>query len=79
MFKKEKILSLYIFVKNNNIWKSHGRPINTEILEQELKLKIEDYSNSNNIRDIVRSYYGLLSDYIAKNNINIFIQTRKFI
>jgi hypothetical protein len=64
---------------NNRIWKSHGRPINIETLEKELKLKIEDYSNEKQIRAIIRSYYGLLSDYVLKNKFNIFVQTRKFI
>jgi hypothetical protein len=64
---------------NNKIWKSHGRPINIETLEKELKLKIEDYSNEKQIREAIRSYYGLLSDYVQKNKFSIFVQTRKFI
>lgn len=64
---------------NNKIWKSHGRPINIETLESELKLKIEDYSDKSDIREIVRSYYGLLSDYVLKNKFSIFVQTRKFV
>jgi hypothetical protein len=66
-------------LSNNKTWKSHGRPINIEILEKTLNLKIEDYSNDNIIRSLIRPYYGLLSDYIQKNKIPIFIQTRKFI
>lgn len=64
---------------NNRIWKSHGRPINIETLEKELKLKIEDYSNTKQIREKIRSYYSLLSDYVQKNKFSIFVQTRKFI
>ena len=64
---------------DNNLWKSHGRPINIEILEKELKLKIEDYSDNEIRRELIRSYYKLLSDYIIKNNFKIFVQTRNFI
>ncbi len=64
---------------DNKIWKSHGRPINIETLEKELKLKIEDYTNEQQIRELIRSYYSLLSDYVQKNKFNIFVQTRKFI
>ncbi|NOX47439.1 MAG: serine dehydrogenasease [Chlorobi bacterium] len=64
---------------DNKIWKSHGRPINIDILEKELKLKIEDYSDIDKKREIIRSYYRLLSDFVQKNNINIFVQTRNFV
>lgn len=66
-------------LSNNNLWKSHGRPINIECLEDELKLKIEDYSKSEERRNLIRSYYELLSDYVLRNGFNIFVQTRKFI
>lgn len=63
---------------DNKIWKSHGRPINIEALA-ELKLKIEDYSNEQQLRELIRSYYGLLIDNIQKNQLQYFIHTRKLI
>jgi len=66
-------------LSDNNRWKSHGRPINIEILEKELKLRIIDYSIDENLRDCIRSYYMLSDDYVRKNNIGIFIHTRKYI
>lgn len=77
--KEERAKDIADKLGDNKIWKSHGRPINIEILEKELKLKIEDYSNVKQTRDLIRSYYGLLSDYIQKNKFAIFVQTRKFI
>jgi Serine dehydrogenase proteinase len=65
-------------LSDNNRWKSHGRPINIETLDKELKLKIEDFSNSS-YRPLIRAYYELLSDYVSKNKIPIFVQTRKFV
>jgi hypothetical protein len=64
---------------DNNLWKSHGRPINIEILEQELRLQIVDYSKEEHLRSIIRSYYTLSSDYIRKNEIGLFIHTRNYI
>lgn len=66
-------------LSDNKIWKSHGRPINIECLENELRLKIEDYSNDAALRNLIRSYYELLSDYVSKNRFPIFVHTRKFI
>ncbi len=55
-------------LSDNKIWKSHGRPINIEVLEKDLKLKIEDYGKNILRKELIRSYYNLLSDYIIKNN-----------
>ncbi|MEX0980562.1 MAG: serine dehydrogenasease [Bacteroidales bacterium] len=66
-------------LSDNKIWKSHGRPINIDCLENELRLKIEDYSDNEDLRNLIRSYYELLSDYVTKNRFPIFVHTRKFI
>ena len=61
---------------DNNLWKSHGRPICIEELEN-LKLKIEDYSDKEELRKVIRKYYNLSKDMMNKYGLNIFIQTRK--
>jgi hypothetical protein len=66
-------------LSDNKLWKSHGRPINIECLENELKLQIEDYSKDETLRNLIRDYYELLSDYVTKNRFAIFVHTRKFI
>ncbi len=65
-------------LSDSNVWKSHGRPINIETLESELRLKIEDFSKEH-YRPLIRSYYDLLNDFVTKNRLSIFIHTRKFI
>ena len=77
--KQERAEDIAKKLSDNNRWKSHGRPINIEILENELKLKIIDYSTDQNLRNSIRSYYMLSDDYIRKNNIGIFIHTKKYI
>jgi len=61
---------------DNNIWKSHGRPINVHTLTTELKLKIEDYSNIPARRELITSYYELLTDYIERNGMEMLIHTK---
>lgn len=63
---------------DNNIWKSHARPICIEELEN-LKLKIEDYSDKETFRKVIRRYYNLSKDMINKYGLNIFIQTRMYL
>ena len=65
-------------LSNNNMWKSHGRPINIETLK-ELGLEIDDYSDNEIRRNLIRSYYELLSDFVVKRRYRNFVHTRKFI
>ncbi len=62
---------------NNKKWKSHGRPINIEELE-ELKLKITDFSGKIKERKAIRDYYNLLQEFCRKYNMRNFIHTRNF-
>lgn len=66
-------------LSDNTIWKSHSRPINIDTLINQLRLEIDDYSNNNVLRPKIRDYYELLSDYVSRNNVPIFVHTRKFI
>ena len=66
-------------LSNSNIWKSHGRPINIKILEEELKLKIEDFGKDQNLSNFLKTYNRLIIDYINKNVYIIFIHTRRTI
>lgn len=77
--KEDRAKEIADLLSNNNEWKSHGRPINIELLENKLKLRIEDYSKNDAIRPIIRNYYELLADFVKSNNSNIFVQTKNFI
>ncbi len=65
-------------LSNNNKWKSHGRPINIEAL-RELRLEIDDYSDLDDRRVLIRDYYELVSDYVVSRRFSNFVHTRKFI
>lgn len=66
---------------NNKTWKSHGRPINMETLvtEPKLRLKIEDFGKIAERKIMIREYYSLLSDYVKKSGLGIFVHSREFI
>jgi len=65
-------------LSDNTVWKSHSRPINIERLS-ELRLRIEDFSPMEELRELIRNYYDLLSDFVTSNKLPIFVNTRKFI
>lgn len=77
--KEKRAEEIADMLSNNNEWKSHGRPINIDTLENKLRLKIEDYSNNDQLRILIRAYFDLLSDYVKSNNTPIFVQTKLFI
>lgn len=76
--KRDRAEEIADKLSNNCLWKSHGRPINIEVL-RELKLIIEDYGQDKEKSNLIRNYYQLLSDYIRKNEYQIFFHTRRFI
>jgi membrane-bound ClpP family serine protease len=77
--KEQRAEEIADMLGDNKTWKSHSRPINIETLEQKLRLEIIDYSDDNNRRELIRSYYRLASDHVRRNEFNIFLQTRNFI
>lgn len=64
-------------LSDNKIWKSHGRPINIETLQDFLNLVIEDYGANPELSFLIDSYSSLLHDYVMKNNVQLFTHTRK--
>lgn len=77
--KNERAEEIAKKLSDNKIWKSHGRPLNIDIIKNELKLEIEDYSENEDLRKLIRSYYELLNDFIKLHNLQNFFQTRNFI
>jgi len=76
--KIERAQAIADDLSNNTRWNSHGRPINIETLQNELKLLIEDYSDDETLRIKIRSYYTLLSDFVITRGVPIFVHTRKY-
>ena len=54
-------------------WNSHRFRISKNVLEDELKLKIDDFGASEERSMAIREYYNLQSDYILSNNISGFL------
>ena len=65
-------------LSNNNIWKSHGRPINREEL-RELGLKIDACEDTPEIYQAMKKYHELMEDYCRKYSLPTFAQTRRFV
>ena len=59
-------------------WHTHGRGIGMDTLRAELKLVIDDLNENPELAAKVREYYGLLTDYMDRENMHMFVHTRGF-
>jgi hypothetical protein len=51
---------------NSDKWHTHGRGISRDVLERDLKLKIDDFGNNTELNKKIRNYHNLLCDYKSK-------------
>ena len=77
--KQTRAVEIANLLSDNNKWKSHGRPINIDVIQQELHLKITDYGENERLNNAVDKYYTHLLEYIRNHNYKLFFQTRLFI
>lgn len=77
--KAERALDIASILSDNNRWKSHGRPINMNVLTEELRLKIKDLETDNELSLLINKYYVHQVEYVKNHNYRTFLQTRLFI
>lgn len=76
--KKSRANEIAQNLSDNKEWKSHGRPISREELEN-LGLHIEKLESIPDAYALITQYHVLMTDYIQKYNIQHFIQARGFL
>ena len=77
--KKQRAEKIAKDLSNNKLWHSHGRSIGIDALTGILRLKIEDYSNDDTLRPLIRGYNDLICQYILRSSSEAFLHSRKFI
>ncbi len=60
-------------------WKTHSRGISMKVLQEHLNLMIEDFGVNKDLNEAIRSYYGLLQDYMRRRGKDIVIQNNQSI
>jgi len=75
-YKRQRAQEIADNLNDNEKWHSHGRALNMETLRN-LKLKIDDYTEKEKLKNAVRKYSELLTDYMGRQQIQFFIQTTK--
>ena len=77
--KEQRALEIASKLSDNNVWKSHGRPIGIQVLKNDLHLEIVDFEKNSELNEIINEYYDGVSEYIKNHNFRLFFQTRLFI
>lgn len=77
--KVARAVEIASILSDNNRWKSHGRPINIDVLRMELHLKINDFEDDEELSELINTYYTHQIEYVRNHNFKIFFQTRLFI
>ena len=76
--KKERAKKIADKLNDPERWHSHGRGISMDTLRNELNLKIEDYSEKPELKDSIKNYFSLLTDYYSRENSFYFIHTKEY-
>ena len=76
--KEERAEEIAKLLGDNKIWHSHGRMISSATLQSVLRLRIEDYSNNEELRDLIRSYNDLTTEYIARTEQPFLFHSKYF-
>lgn len=76
--RKSRAHEIGMLLSDNNKWKSHGRPLNRNLLCG-MKLIIDNLEDNRCVYNAVQDYHELMLDYTKKYGMSLFIQTRRFL
>lgn len=77
--QEQRALEIARSLSNNNRWKLHGRPIHMHTLQEEIKLRVYDFSDDPVTYELIKNYHRLVSDYADSQQFTIFVLTRKIL
>ncbi len=68
--KKSRAKEIAEALSNHKRWHSHGRMIGIKTLTDDLRLRIEDYTDNEELKSVIRQYSDLLLDCVQSRGIN---------
>lgn len=71
--KEERANEIATMLGNNKEWHSHGRRIGIKTLQEKLRLEIEDYGDTVDLRTKITDYHDLITDYMTRQNFHTMI------
>ena len=76
--KKERAEEIAALLNDPERWHSHGRAIDMKTLQEEVGLKIDNLEENTSLHNHVRKYFGLLRDYMLREELFSFVHTKEY-
>lgn len=76
--KKARAKEIAEALSNHKKWHSHGRMIGIKTLTDDLRLRIEDYTDNEELKSVIRQYSDLLLDCVQSRRVDHMFHTMEF-
>ncbi len=73
--KEERARSIASQLNKHERWLTHGRGLDMQTLQDELKLRITDYSKNPELKQAIWNYFIFLADHMARNGHTSFVHS----
>lgn len=77
--KEQRATDIARKLSDHNLWHSHGRMIGIRTLTEQLKLRIEDYTENVALREAIRQYSDLLMDCVQSRGLDHMFHIKQYI
>ncbi len=75
--RKRRAVEIASVLGNAERWHSHGRGITIkELMSEEIKLKVKDFGDDEELNHLIRNYHGLFVDYMKRRGMTGAIHCR---
>jgi hypothetical protein len=76
--REQRAREIAVALNNHERWRSHGRGINMQTLQHELKLKIDDFGAIPALASAVKEYWDFVVNCMMRENLVSFVTSREF-
>ena len=77
--REERAKEIADLLSDSERWHSHGRAIDMATLRGEVGLQVDDFAGlPENVIQSVRSYFGLLNEYMQEKKLPMFVHSKGY-
>lgn len=77
--KEKRAAEIADKLQEYSTWHTHGRKICLDTLKNDVRIKIDDYSSNETLREAVRKYYKIILEYVWRSNLSNCLHHREYL